>query len=814
MSGWILPLGPFDPLPQRDAETDGKALERSMTASAGGYSGIKTVEWQNADGSVTKLRTRFGHPVFETSEPVKKSTPAQETVLRGFVAKIASRTILFDPYTLSVLKTPFPIGGRLYSVMDFATAWNVQSTDNTHWFDVVLFDGTTIKVNAKVMPSLLITADHGFPAIPYVINRNNITDQYGSSALNSTEKRVFAVGRDSVKSWGGGSVTELLTPSSVRTAGKAMTIGQRIDRSTDAAWLGQIYFTGQSWDDDSGAWAFSDARVQMLLSGPYLSRISSAPSVDLPPATLPTTGQNSSGSINTAITLPETAVGLIGIAEVESVANVWSNNNASVVWPYRQTYNRQLAGHTTGSYTRKTFSASQTAASIQAGITLSYAATNSRRFDDRAEGTVVDTQTLQTGVTDNAPGSGGEYLLGNESNTLKWSSGITPSSIGSARGVSSIYVPSSAISGTNVNRIDESQFLTASVSINGDDLVNVVLSDALSSGPLPVIAADNSYYLTYLANPYGWVHSSNGMGISLDVRLREAPTLSYYKNPSGYFSQMPSGAVAEIQSAFDAMQNKYVGTICYDYEGNAGFYHPNKYTASISQSVTSGAASLTWTTKDYLLYDTANDVKISIESTFAGSQTAGSNASVTITALLRVKTRYHNTTQTLAVLTFTYADLCKKSQIGATGKYAVPSPKIRAMFAPLYQEQGSFKGAAYVTQAEETAGALPAHLFRFRLFLRMYGDFGSANSDNDSGEGVYYVPVNMLEMLYSIVFSQDMGVGYSRYPVTAQGRFDSVQNALFSAPFAVNVRDGVSSSWTDAFGADFASAQTASLHRV
>lgn len=786
-----------------------------MSSSSGGYGGIKTVEWQNADGSVTRLRTRFGHPVFETYAPVNKSTtPVQEILLRGFVAKSASRSILFDPYTLSVLKTPFSPGGRLYTVQAFATTWNVQSTDNTHWFDVVLFDGSVIKVNGKSMPNLLISADHGFIAIPHVIARGDISDRYGTVAVNSTEKRVFAVGRHSVKSWGGSSVTEILTPSSVRSSGKAMTIGQRIDRATNTAWIGQLYFTGQTWDDDYGAWAFSDAEVQMMLSSPYLSMISSSPSVDLPPSTLPTTSQNSSGSINTPITLPETAIGLIGIGEIESVANVYSNNNARVVWPYRQTYKSPLAGHITGSYTRSTFSASKTDTITQSGMTISYESTNSRLFEDRSEGTLIDAQNIQTGATANAPGGGGEYLLGNSANVLKWSSNINPSSIAGSRGNDYFHVPSSTLSGSNVARKKESQVMTARLSIGGDDLVNIIVSDTVSSGPLPIFTADNSYYSGYLSNPYGFVHKNYGQGISLDVWLHEDPSLSDYKNQNGYFSQMPAGAIAEIQSEFNAMQNAYVGTICYDYEGNSGIYHANKYTTSISQSVASGASTLLWTTKDYIFYDATNGVKISIESTFSGSQSAGSNAIVTITVFLRVKTRYHDTTQTLSVMTFTYADLCKKSQIGSTGKYAVPSPKIRAMFAPLYQEQGSFKGAAYVTQAEESAGALPAHLFRFRLFLRMYGDFGSANSDNDSGEGVYYVPVNMLEMLYCVCFSQDMGVGEHRYPVTAQGRFDAVQNALFSAPFSVNVRDGVSSSWTAAFGADFGSPQTASLHRV
>ncbi len=55
--------------PQRVGNTDvGVAQERSMHASAGGYKGIRTVEYENNDGTITTLRTRLGWPVFETTE--------------------------------------------------------------------------------------------------------------------------------------------------------------------------------------------------------------------------------------------------------------------------------------------------------------------------------------------------------------------------------------------------------------------------------------------------------------------------------------------------------------------------------------------------------------------------------------------------------------------------------------------------------------------------------------------------------------------------------------------------------------------------
>jgi hypothetical protein len=148
-----------------------------------------------------------------------------------------------------------------------------------------------------------------------------------------------------------------------------------------------------------------------------------------------------------------------------------------------------------------------------------------------------------------------------------------------------------------------------------------------------------------------------------------------------------------------------------------------------------------------------------------------------------------------------------------TGRYAIPSPQIRAIFAPLYQEQGSFKGAHYVTLAEESNGAVPFHGFDFLLYLRAYADLGTLNFDNESYNAVYFVPCNLLEMLYAIVFSQEYGVGTTRYPVTYTARFNDIMGTLFSTATRVRIRDGVSSSWTNAFGADFAGTSTISLHR-
>lgn len=71
--------------PQRVGNTDvGVAQERSMHASAGGYKGIRTVEYENNDGTITTLRTRLGWPVFETTEVIGRVRGRD--VFQGFMA--------------------------------------------------------------------------------------------------------------------------------------------------------------------------------------------------------------------------------------------------------------------------------------------------------------------------------------------------------------------------------------------------------------------------------------------------------------------------------------------------------------------------------------------------------------------------------------------------------------------------------------------------------------------------------------------------------------------------------------------------------
>ena len=65
--------------------------------------------------------------------------------------------------------------------------------------------------------------------------------------LNATQKRVFAVGRETVQVWGGSGAVQTLTPTAPRAKDKAMTIGQRGLILRRARYdFGQLFFSGWS----------------------------------------------------------------------------------------------------------------------------------------------------------------------------------------------------------------------------------------------------------------------------------------------------------------------------------------------------------------------------------------------------------------------------------------------------------------------------------------------------------------------------------------------------------------------------------------
>ena len=794
-------------LPVRDVDV-GQPAESGMRL---GVSGIRTVEWTQNDGSVVRLSHRGGHPIFESAHGAGAGD-GNETYRRGFVAVVPGATTgtLFNPYTLAVVQHGFKPAGALYYVLDYATSWNVSPSDTTNWRDVIVFDGNKILINGlRMAPPLQDLA--GVPAggIPYFINTGLSGGQYG----RPQDRRTFAVARELVKSWASSGITETLTPTTPRTDEKALTIGPAIVRSTHKAWLGQMYYTGTSATDDAGTWAFSQREVNMMLASPFLSGTNSSASVDMSPPALASAGTDTTAR-GTPITLPSTPIAL----KSNDARIVQSNQNLRIIyWYWDSTFSSPLQAQEYGNNTRLTYSGSGSASVTQAGVTLDFTCSNVKTWDERSIGLIMDNQYVT--IADS-----GQYAtytalsLDADATNLIWNDTYAP-----LRGVQNVWVDDYLISppGTNPTRYYENQTISATVEAAGAILlISVSASSNTSSGGAWNVTPNATHYNAHMGQPSTYPGQTFGMGIygrlELNAKYYPAsdiiPVNDYYKqNPSPPPKQLPA-VLAEIEAEFDAKAAEYQTQTYYDCENSNGDSRYNFYTTAVNPSVSRSSKSLTWQTRDFILCDEENGVYISIVGDFSGQDT-----DATLTVSLVIETRHDTTTIQVLTRDYTYTDLLPEYEIGTTGKYAVPSPQVRAMFAPLHREQGSFKGAHYVTLDEETAGADPAHLFSLQLVLHSFSDMGQVNELNTTDAGVHFVPVNLLEMLYCFVFSQDYGVGAStsqRYPVTFSARYNDLMANLFGVTINITVRDGVETPWTHSLHSSFVGVHGASLHRV
>lgn len=825
-------------LPVRDADA-GQPAESAMRL---GVSGIRTVEHVQSDGSVLRLSHRGGYPIYET---VAGGAGSQQKYRRGFVAVVPGATTgtLFNPYNLAVVQHGFKPAGARYYVLDYATSWNVSPSDTTKWRDVIVFDGNKILINGlRMAPPLLDLASVPSGSVPYFINSGLSDRQYG----RMQDRRTFAVARELVKSWASTGITETLTPTTPRTDEKALTIGPAIVRSMHKAWLGQIYYTGTSATDNAGAWAFSQREVNMMLASPFLSGTNSNALVDM---AVPGFGAGvaSSGSGNWDITLPPTEIGMYSTPTstqeqlfsqrydyYDPQVPTPSTGNFAGRFNYAGTVSRELQGVKSGSYTRTTYTAA-TSASVQiTNKQFDFVLNNSKIFDSRTTSSRVKSQTVVFDASiEGVDSTTGSNMTGNYTG-LYWgqhfttppTDGLNARMPGPHGGKTSRLVDLSSIGGTNETRNHEVQTLSASITSGAMKLVELLATRNYSYGQLSGYTPSTGYYASYIGSPWSPVYS--GMG----VYGRASWKLEAYSNPSTdevwirYYEattqNIPGGGTwyKQTQSTQDKINAKYqqvhnaimAQTERYDDESSSGIMSRTFYYGYVSPSVTQLSQSLTWQTSDFILFDEDNGVYVRIDGHFSGQ-----DADATLTVSLVIETRHDTTTIQLLTRNYTYSDLLPEHEIGTTGKYAVPSPQVRAMFAPLHREQGSFKGAHYVTLDEESAGADPAHLFSLQLVLHSFSDMGQVNALNGTDAGVHFVPFNLLEMLYCFVFSQDYGVGAStlqRYPVTFSARYNDLMANLFGVPFNVTVRDGVETPWTHSLHRSFVGVHGASLHRV
>jgi hypothetical protein len=852
-------------LPTRDGQDVGGAQERTMLTFAQGATGIRTVEELNPDGTITALRTRYGRPTFETTEGRRTATPAP--LLRGFVAQIpGGRAVLFDPLTLDILNQRYTPAGKPYEVQWFATTWGVPDGVDTYRCDVVLFDYRTIKVNATPMPLLRIDlADHGFPAIPHLIAHTDSDSRYGNFEDNGTKKRVFAVGRYAVKSWGGEGVVETLMPELAREEKRAVTAGPRIHKTTPLvhdAYLGQIYHTDKGWDGPD-EWLYSSDKVSMLLTGQYLIKMSAEDAfVALPRPDLEV-GEDETGVQDYEFTFDTpTPIALIGTAVVSYLH--WHHDprppdpRIEMRWPWTGVHiTDQMKGVYRSNYTRETYAAGSADLSVgphQLGEEIEYFVSNDKHYGVSNEAIYQKGQSLYVGNGHTRTTVALTLSGGRDDSTRKpvpfWGKSTKEpdpeheygwAGEGSTRGINRVDVTERKITGSDVTGVlRDSQGVRGSVMVGEKELVLFEFGKEYSKGAQAHTQGDQDYYdnrftpgpidpetevelypagwgdiYYYAGVGWGWASFFNASLFVYPGGL--CPYLDYYeeslevppdekKDPDVWFWQ----PVLDTFLPQTLIMNEGLG---------AGIYDRAYYiTTSIDYDVTKISSKLLWKTRDFILYDKINRVYVSVDAELKGSSSNDEPGLVALKVKITIETRYMRKESAIAEFSWWYDPLFVETEIpGSGGRTAIPTPQIRAMFAPMYQEQGSFKGAHYVTMEEEANGAEPFHGFNFIVYLRMYEDIDYFDSDN-TGPDVHFVPFNLLEMLHAYVFSNQYGASTtSRYPIDFPLRYAQLQQHLFNIPYRVsrvysNTVD--SPIYTDRFGGDFSAIANVSLHRT
>jgi hypothetical protein len=289
------------------------------------------------------------------------------------------------------------------------------------------------------------------------------------------------------------------------------------------------------------------------------------------------------GSTTVDVTLPLTEVALYGIGE-DNAANQPYVRCASygyygVVWPWSGTVEKNLQGDILGTYDRLTYAGTESASPSQSGVTLAYSGVNTKFFDARQDTTRIKAQSVPLGNTDDAYSE--LYLTANSTALWVGQDGSTPEpdpAISVARGTSVKTVSGPAgISGSYCLRDYEVQTGDFSVMAGAHALLIINFSRNQSSGESPEFVGNSTYYDTYLADPYGWIGSSSGVGVSSACGISAyadpadiVPIADYYKNPGAHCYDQSTDAADEINAKYAQINAAVKAQILYDSENSDG----------------------------------------------------------------------------------------------------------------------------------------------------------------------------------------------------------------------------------------------------
>ena len=783
----------------------GKSSVRKAVDKVGGTEGIRKAEWADAEGNTYRLSTRNGFPEVVVSKARADATEPT-TAPRGFLAHNpeSSYAALFSPYSLEVLKADYQTYGHSYTVLPFSSPYNVPTGDTTKWCDVASFVGGALLINGKVLPALTVTgATAG--SLPWLIPASGSgVERYGDAVTNATVKRVFSVGRDVTHSWAGVDVQ--LSGAAFRSDNKALVCGQRVDAVTNKAWMSQLVFTGEFWDELFGGWGFNTTEVSMLLTPPYLAKLDDGPLVDqglcVPQASLPESG---SYTVNTPLPVTELCTIGYGVMGASNFSPTLVTQYRLINFPMSEVYTYAVPGKQNIDYSRVGYSGEYNASGTLVGESYVCHAENTLVFSDNTESYGFDDINVTLSGPQNGVLSYDQGTLDHTSHTASWlvdTMSDPPKTVprSNCRGSDGYFHQASGIANTALFATKENNG-TSFVEVDGVRLVSVTFSRTSTSGEKVVVTPVTGRYAGPLADPYAYIeanHTLNSYGIisALQVQIDDSTPLDI--NVLGYREPL-----------IEARAATYIGKACYEaYDDEAT---STLYSSHVAERAPQETQTLEWSTKDFILYDKPNGVFISVEAYFSGEQNYGDIGTATLSVILKVDTPAGTGEQLMFQREMTYLEMLEEQELQTGVKY-VPSPQLRLMFTPLHREQGGFKGAAYTTASEIENGATPSHLFNFVLTLDTFSAIGT---DVSSETVTRFIPCNMLEMLYGYVFSSKYGVDdYARYPVDYATRFNSFMATLFANQWRVNYRDGAFIDWLDTLGGAYVTEQTTELYRI
>lgn len=775
----------MSPLPTRSGQPSGKSNERVMLEKTPADTISRSVRGN------TTLSTRGGMPHFSNEDD---ENSVDSVVGRWFSLRVGGKFCLFDPYTITLKHENVEPSRFGYRVAPFASS--ADRKQSFLWRDVWLIDELKrIYINNKVQPSITGTfvyhANDSDAAgkLPVFLGLPAPGNRF-STSYPEFSGTAFAVGRYSVAAMPDGSAV-LMNGITERSESRARLCGPKISaNSADASGtveLRQLVYTPPAWQALASGWFMRVAQVNLNKTAPHLGITQSVELVDRNLVVMNDMGTSTGTSSRTG-SIPNVDLFCIAHGEVTQYASA-SDLHGWVYWYGDEILKGSVDTEIDKNYTRHTWQGSVSETGMMFGLTWASSGTNTLYADIGGEAVSVAGQLIDPFGFPN-PG-----LIGTQTvwNTDDETYGITahfgtPSDpnhyydsaphfghhystcavLGTPNfGYGQVTFPHGAI--TSCGYIERHQTGSYLMQIDSIDLVSVTFSHHEEGGEQNVVTGKNSMD-SYLGAVQAWTHCAPGDGTS----------------PYSYL-----GLYLEAINWW--VDNKSRHTTSYIPNP-----HPNVPATFCNVSTVARPSylekTLNWTTRDYILFDKAENYFIYLKSVMSATKTSGSLTN-SCTVSLEVETPQGSTSAIIFSGSLPLGSLLDYPdwKLGGTTDY-IPTHAPRLFFNPLAFEQGSFPGLAHVTAGEIADGAAAASLIDFEIKLTE----DDANDGNTAPtSSFFFAPRNLIEMLYAYVYTTDRyGQDETdRYPIINTTAYTFVMENIFKN-WRIRIRNGTAQVWS------------------